>query len=200
MLSKLAYPISEYSITQDSLSPTSQTTDGSLLHSRYRTLSNTRFSQHPTMGDGRERSLTRYQKSELGKYLSPARARRSLYGLGPRLGQGGSTFTLQEDLSQRALWRHQLQGTFAISVPGLGVRSKIHEQDGQLPIGCPGRCVKRGVQTSAFVHTCSCAVTRRTESQPRSQVPASPSSNDCAAKVLNQRASAVGRAVPQEWA
>lgn len=75
-----------------------------------------------------------------------------VYGLGLSFRQRRSTFSLQEELAQGALWRHQLQGTVAFSIPGLGVCSKVHEQAGQLPTGRPGHRVQRGIQPPALVH------------------------------------------------
>lgn len=78
-----------------------------------------------------------------------------LYGLVLRFRQRRSTFSLQEELKQRVVWRHQIQGTFAFGILGLDVCSEVHEQAGQLPTGRPSHCMKRGLQVSASVHICS---------------------------------------------
>lgn len=77
------------------------------------------------------------------------------YGLVFRFRQRTSTFSLQEELKQGVVRRHQIQGAFAFGVLGLDVCSEVHEQAGQLPIGRPRHGMQRGLQVSAQVHICS---------------------------------------------
>ena len=105
----------------------------------------------PRLGNRGHDLFNRMQSQNLVKHLAPARAHGSLYKLRLRFRQRRSTFSLQE-LDQGALWRHQFQGSFAFSIPGLGVCSKVQEQTDQLPARCPGHCMKRGVQPPALVH------------------------------------------------